>query len=137
MKEVWKAQTAIDKIREQAKNTITAEEVDQEKLFDKLDKMGFNVEKISDVLALDGEDWLKRRLQTIVYEKGLASTIKEARQLVVHGHIKIGDRVVNVPSYVVRVDEEDKIKKTLKQSKKEGKMANKEIKKEKENGERE
>ncbi|MCL6500852.1 MAG: 30S ribosomal protein S4, partial [Candidatus Pacearchaeota archaeon] len=64
---------------------------------------------IDDILALTKEKLLERRLQTIVYKKGIAKTPKEARQLVSHKKIKIGPRIVNIPSYIVEVEEEDKI----------------------------
>mgnify|MGYP000047010980 CR=1 FL=1 len=65
---------------------------------------------LDDVLGLDVRDLLERRLQTIVYRKGLAQTINQARQLIVHRHIAIGDRVVDVPGYLVTVDEEKLVK---------------------------
>jgi small subunit ribosomal protein S4 len=108
-KEIWKAKAEIDKLRARAKELITAEEADREELFNRLKKIGFGVNKVADILALDKEDWLKRRLQTVVYEKGLAATPKQARQFIVHGHVTVDGKVVNVPSYVVKVDEEDKI----------------------------
>ena len=49
-------------------------------------------------------------MQTLVYRKGLTRTIKEARQHIVHGHIAISDRAVNVPGYIVPISEEDRIK---------------------------
>ncbi len=107
-REIWKAEFAIEKIRNQAKKLITAEPEEQKKLFDKLNKLGFKVEKIADILALNKEDWLKRRLQTIVHKK-FANTPKQARQWIVHKHVKINGKAVNVPSYIVKVDEEDKI----------------------------
>ncbi|MEM4593781.1 MAG: S4 domain-containing protein, partial [Zestosphaera sp.] len=45
-------------------------------------------------------------LQTIVYRKGLARTIHEARQLIVHGHISIGGKRVTSPGYLVNREEE-------------------------------
>jgi small subunit ribosomal protein S4 len=39
----------------------------------------------------------------------LAKTIRQARQLIVHRHIVIGDKVISSPGYLVKVDEEDKI----------------------------
>ena len=120
-REVWKAESAIDRIRNRAKKLITATLEEQEKLLEKLRKMGFKVEKIADVLALNKEDWLKRRLQTILTEKKLAKTPKEARQLIVHKHVLINDEVITVPSYIVKVDEEDKIKVNLKTKIKNGK----------------
>ena len=65
---------------------------------------------IDDVLRLTVEDLLKRRLQTIVYEKGLAKTIYQARQLITHGHIVVGDRVVDRPNKIVYRHEEDQVK---------------------------
>lgn len=61
-------------------------------------------------MGLSVEDLLERRMQTMVYRKGFANTIKQARQLVVHGHILIGDNIVNVPGYIVPKDEEDKLR---------------------------
>jgi len=114
-KEIWKADAAISRIRNQAKKLITASEEEREKLFDKLNKIGFKVKRIADVLALSKEDWLKRRLQSILIEKKLAKP-KEARQLIAHKHVSISNRIMNIPSYIVKVDEEGSIevKKKLK-----------------------
>ena len=60
-------------------------------------------------LDLNVEDILRRRLQTIVYRKGLARTPKEARMFVVHGHIALGGKKINSPSYVVLKGQEDEI----------------------------
>jgi small subunit ribosomal protein S4 len=64
---------------------------------------------LDDILNLTVEDFLERRLQTIVYRQGLARTIKQARQLIVHGHIAVDGRRVTSPSYIVEKDEESKI----------------------------
>ena len=64
---------------------------------------------LDDVLALKVENMLDRRLQTIVHKKGLASSVKHARQIIVHGHISINGRRTMYPSYVVSVDEEASI----------------------------
>jgi small subunit ribosomal protein S4 len=53
---------------------------------------------------------LTRRLQTLVFKKFGFKTPYQARQAVVHGHIMIGDRIVNIPSYTVTTSEEDNIK---------------------------
>ena len=65
---------------------------------------------LDDVLNLQVTDLLSRRLQTVVLKKFPFKTPYQARQAVVHGHIMIGDRVVNVPSYVVGMREENEIK---------------------------
>jgi len=109
-REIWKADAAIDNIRNQAKKLITASQEEQAKLTNRLNKMGFAVEKIADILALNKEDWLKRRLQSIIVSKGMAKTGKEARQLIAHKHVSVSGNIVNIPSYIVQVEEEDKIK---------------------------
>ncbi|MEM4152978.1 MAG: 30S ribosomal protein S4 [Candidatus Pacearchaeota archaeon] len=110
MREIWRAETEINRIRNQAKKLILKPE-SQEEFFNRLIKIGL-IKKgatIDDVLALTKEQLLERRLQTIVFKKGLAKTIKEARQLITHKKIKIADNIVNIPSYIVKLDEEDKI----------------------------
>jgi len=108
-REIWKADVAIERIRNQAKKLITASEEKQQELFNKLNKMGFKVKTIADILALNKEDWLKRRLQSVLIIKNYAKP-REARQLIVHKHVAIGDKIVNIPSYIVKTDEEDRIK---------------------------
>ncbi len=121
-KEIWKAEAVIERIRSQAKKLITASQEEQKSLFERLKKMGFKIEKIADVLSLEKQDWLKRRLQTVVFEKKLASTPKQARQLITHKHVKVRNNIINIPSYIVKTDEDDLIqiikkKKTGKQEK--------------------
>jgi small subunit ribosomal protein S4 len=58
---------------------------------------------------LTKENWLERRLQTVVFKKGLAQSPKGARQMISHKHITIDKKIVNVPGYMVHVDEENKI----------------------------
>lgn len=106
---VWKANSAIEKIRKQAKSLLTKSVAEQDKFIIKLKKHGFQVKNVADVLALDKEDFLKRRLQSIVVKKKLAATPKQARQFIVHKHITINNKIVNIPSYLVKTDEEDKI----------------------------
>jgi len=61
---------------------------------------------MDNILSLKVEDILERRLQTIVYRKGLARSPKQARQLITHGHIAINGQRVSVPSYMVSIAEE-------------------------------
>jgi len=65
--------------------------------------------RLEDVLALNVEDILERRLQTRVHKKGLSNSLKHARQLIVHGHIAVNGRRVTIPSYIVDVEEERQI----------------------------
>jgi len=109
-KEIWKAEAAIGKIRNLAKQLITKSEEEKKAFAERLQKKGFNVNSIADALALKKEDWLKRRLQTIVVDKKLATTPKQSRQFVSHKHVSIGEQVVNVPSYQVSLEEEPLVK---------------------------
>lgn len=86
-------------------------ERESSQLLDKLRNLGLVGEEstIVDVLRLDIEDILSRRLQSVVYEKGLAQTPDQARQMIVHGHIVIGDRRVTEPGYLVSVEEEERV----------------------------
>ena len=108
-KEIWKADAKIKSIREKAKKLLSASKEEQQALFEKLKKIGLNVNSIADVLSLDKKDYLKRRLQTIVVNKKIATTIKGARQLITHKKILIDGKVINAPSYIVPINLEDKI----------------------------
>jgi len=114
-REIWIAKSKIRRIRRQARNLLgsSGEEVEKEKkqLLDMLRRIGIEkVKTLDDVLELSVEDFLERRLQTIVFKRGLANTPRQARQFIVHGHVVVGDNVVNVPSYIVKSGEEDKIR---------------------------
>ena len=114
-RELWKARTNLSKLRHQARSLLALrQEIRKEKepvLINSLSKIGL-VDKNSTldaVLNLQVTDLLSRRLQTIVQRKLYFKTPYHARQAIVHGHIMIGDRIVTIPSYVVKIDEEPKI----------------------------
>jgi small subunit ribosomal protein S4 len=114
-RELWKAQSELSNIRKQARSLLAASEVvrnrEERKLLDSLQNRGLVAPGVAldQVLDLSVEDVLGRRLQTIIYKKGSAVSPLQARQLIVHKHVKIGDRVVNIPGYHVRADEENRI----------------------------
>ena len=108
--EIWKADAAIERVRYQAKMLIVSSDEQKKAFILKLQRKGFAVEKIADILSLNKEDLLKRRLQSIVYKKRLASTPNQARQFIVHKHISIGDQIVNIPSYQIKTEEEPLIR---------------------------
>lgn len=118
-KEVWKAKTYLGKYRGHARELLAkmgAKEDPQVKkesdqLLLHLTRMGILSagSSLDDVLALETESVLSRRLQTLVYLKGISTTPDHSRQLINHGHIAIGERKVTIPSYMVIKDEENKI----------------------------
>jgi small subunit ribosomal protein S4 len=117
-RELWRAQTALSTIRKQARHLLAASDIvrnrEERKLLDSLQRKGLVAEGVSldDVLSLSIEDMLGRRLQTIIYKKGSAVSPLQARQLIVHRHVKIGERIVSVPGYQVTSDEEKHIQLT-------------------------
>ncbi len=114
-KELWRLKTFVSKQRKEVMRLIPlkTEQAEKEKkqLMDKLVRLGLlsKDSQITDVLNLTAEDALNRRLQTLVFKKGLARTIKQARQMIVHGHIVVNGVSVTSPSYLVSVDEEPTI----------------------------
>ena len=114
--EFWRAQSELRSLRREARRLIgaaggdaeAAEEAGEEFLT-RLRRYGILDEEdaLDDVLSLEVTDVLERRLQTVVYRKGLASTPQQARQFITHGHVVVGDRRVGIPSYTVEVAEED------------------------------
>ncbi len=53
---------------------------------------------------------LERRLDNVVYRMGIGASRAECRQIVNHGHITVNGKVVNIPSYIVKVGEVISIK---------------------------
>lgn len=114
-KELWRHKTMLSKYRGIARSLLgmSAEQrVKPEKqLLDRLHRLGILPETamLDDVLDLALEDILERRLQTLVFRKGLTKSIHQARQLITHGHVAIEGKRVSSPSYLVPREDEAKI----------------------------
>merc|ERR1711915_718680 len=122
-REVWRVKLALAKIRKSARILLTLEEKDPRRLFEgnallrRLVRIGVLDEskmKLDYVLGLRIEDFLERRLQTQVFKLGFAKSIHHARVLIRQRHIRVRKQVVNVPSYVVRLDSQKHIDFSLK-----------------------
>ncbi|MDG6938290.1 MAG: 30S ribosomal protein S4 [Nitrososphaerota archaeon] len=106
-RELWKAQTQLSRVRKQARTLLAATQVvrqrEEKKLLDSLRRKGLIGEgsTLDDILSLTVEDMLARRLQTMVFKKGMALSPLHSRQLIVHGHVSVGGRVITVPGYEV------------------------------------
>jgi len=116
-RELWRTQSMLRNHRRGARDILamasagaTPEQVTMRKrqLLDHLERMGMlgREADIDQILALKVQQQLERRLQTIVYRKGLARSPKQARQFITHGHIAIGDTRVTIPGYLVSRAEE-------------------------------
>ncbi|MAG52571.1 MAG: 30S ribosomal protein S4 [Nanoarchaeota archaeon] len=114
-KEIWRTEGFLKQIRDQAKKLIATEseqsQKEKEQLVTKLVGLGLlkSSSKIEDILTLTIKDILERRLQTVVQKKDISKSIKQSRQFIVHGHIGIKEEKINVPSYLVPVELENKI----------------------------
>ena len=114
-RELWRHKTMLSRFREIARSLSgmpTEERRKMEKqLLDRLHRLGILHETaaLDDVLDMALEDILERRLQTLVFRRGLAKSVYQARQLITHGHISIERKRVSSPSYLVLRDEEAKI----------------------------
>ena len=114
-RELWKTQTELSRIRFQARSLLALrQEIRDRKepiLMQSLSKIGLVDENstLDDVLNLQVNDLLERRLQTIAQKKLYFKTPYQVRQAIVHGHVMIGDNVVTIPSYIVKTEEETKI----------------------------
>lgn len=114
-KELWKSESILRDFRRRARELLAVRDEKKEKeLLGKLNKIGIEVHTLDDVLSIRLDNVLGRRLQTIIYKKGLANTPRHARQIIVHGHVLVNEKKVMWPSYIVKKNEEDRI--SLKES---------------------
>ncbi|RLI99355.1 MAG: 30S ribosomal protein S4 [Candidatus Aenigmatarchaeota archaeon] len=112
-KEIWRLDYAFKHLMRRARKILATKDKEAEEiLMNKLIKMGLIEKKvhIEEVLNMTFEDLCERRLQTILFKKGLATTLKQARQFIAHKKVRVGEKMVNQPNYIVLKDEEDKIK---------------------------
>ena len=116
--EFWRAQSELRNMRREARSLLGEAQGDVEAAQEagsefvarlrRLDILGEN-DDISAVLSLDVTDLLERRLQTVVYRQGLASSTSQARQFIVHGHVTVDGARVTRPSKKVEASEEDAV----------------------------
>lgn len=112
-RELWRAEEILRGFRRRARDLTASEDEDQERiLLGKLSKFGLLSKgmDLDDVLALTVNDVLERRLQTVIFRKGLAKSIDQARQMIVHGHVSVDGKKVVFPSYLVPLEEEKGIR---------------------------
>lgn len=114
-KELRRHETDLSQIRGIARTLLGEEEAERGPLerqyLTSLARRGILAESaiVDNILDLNVKDLMERRLETIVYRAGLAKSVWQARQFVIHGHISVGGDIVSVPSYVVRRDQESRI----------------------------
>merc|ERR1712051_639116 len=122
-REVWRVKYSLALIRSAARTLLTLEEKNPRRLFEgnallrRLVRTGVLSDdrmKLDYVLGLKTEDFLERRLQTQVFKLGLAKSIHHARVLIRQRHIRVRKQLVNIPSFIVRLDSQKHIDFSLK-----------------------
>ena len=114
-RELRRHETDLSEIRGIARTLLGAEEERRAKLerpyLSHLARLGILPETatVDNILDLNVKDLMERRLQTVVHRTGLAKSIHQARQFVIHGHISVAGDIVTVPSYIVHRDQESRI----------------------------
>ena len=117
-RELWRVQFALNKLRNAARVLLTLDEKDPKRIFEgeaimrRMRNYGLldeTQDKLDYVLALGPEQFLERRLQTLVFKLGLAKSVHHARVLIRQRHIRVGKQIVNVPSFLVRTDSQKHI----------------------------
>lgn len=111
-KEIWKMSSLLKNFYDRAKK-YTAKETpqfnkEQEQLILRLNGLGLlkGDNSLDAILGIQLNDIVERRLQTLVYRKGLARSVKQSRQFIAHGHITINGKAITSPSYLVTLSEE-------------------------------
>lgn len=110
--EIWKAESILRAFRRIARELEAKKDKAKEEMFlNRVKKFGLisPTSTLDDVLNLEINNILDRRLQTLVQKKGFASTPRQARQYIVHGHISLGGRKAKWPSTIVDVENEKTI----------------------------
>jgi small subunit ribosomal protein S4 len=114
-KKIWILTSNLKNFSTQTKKLIATKSMQAEKEKQQLLKKLFDLSlleanaKLEDVLSIKEKDLFERTLQTLIFRKGMARSIKQARQFIVHQHIMVNGRIINSPSYLVSREEEKTI----------------------------
>jgi len=114
-KEIWKMSSVVKNFKQRIKKATSSRteqaEMERQQLLKKIQELGLTeaLATVDDILGLATKDILGRRLQTIVFRKGFAQSVKQARQFITHKHIVVDNKNITSPAYLVKKSEEDKI----------------------------
>ncbi|DAZ98058.1 TPA: hypothetical protein N0F65_001933, partial [Lagenidium giganteum] len=117
-REIWRVQFFLSKLRKAARELLTLDPKDPKRMFEgsallrRLKRYGLLSDEENEldfVLRLNVQRLLERRLQTKVFKQGLAKSVHHARVLIRQRHIRVGKQLVNIPSFMVRLDSEKHI----------------------------
>ena len=112
-RELFKINSFLKKYKDLAKRLIAnpteQSKKEERQVLEKLQKLGLLPygSKLDDILSLVLTNVLDRRIQSVVFRKGLARSMKQARQFVTHRHITVNNQEITSPSYLVSLEEEN------------------------------
>jgi small subunit ribosomal protein S4 len=111
-RELWRHRTELSTLRRRAREMLSIGVAEREQmeteLIGRLHRLGLLPERgnLDDILSLNIQDLMERRLQTVLFRRGMAKSFFQSRQLISHGHIAIGGRKMKAPSYMVSTADE-------------------------------
>merc|ERR1712086_996694 len=117
-REIWRNGLILSKVRATARTLLTKDEKDPQRIFEgqalmrRMIRYGIldeDKQRLDYVLELKVENVMERRLQTLVFKRSLAKSIHHARVLIRQRHIRVGHQIVDVPSFMVRVESQPHI----------------------------
>ncbi len=118
-REVWRTQYILSRIRKAARELLTLEPDDPRRLFEgqaliiRIGVLKKEQGQLDYVLGLTTQQFLARRLQTIVQSNQFSKSIHQARSLIFQKKIALSkgarSQIINIPSFIVRKENETKI----------------------------
>merc|ERR1711959_626806 len=121
-REIWRVGLVLSKVRAVARQLLTLEKRDPQRIFEgqalmrRMIRYGIleeDKQRLDYVLELKIENFMERRLQTLVFKRGLAKSIHHAPVLIRQKHIRVGRQIVDIPSFMVRVESQPHIEFSL------------------------
>lgn len=114
-RELWRIRTKLSTLRRRAREMLSLDPVDradaESMMISKLHGEGLVPEKgnLEDILELAIQDLMERRLQTVIFRRGMTKSLFQARQLIVHGHVAVDGRKMKAPGHTLTIHEEEKL----------------------------
>ncbi|MFH1590412.1 MAG: 30S ribosomal protein S4 [archaeon] len=111
-KEIMKMKSILKGLKGQAKVYNAAigkqAELERKQLLERVQRLGIieGVVTLDDILGLKVNAIMERRLQTVLFRKGLCRSAGQARQFIIHRHVIVADKKITMPSYLVTKEEE-------------------------------
>jgi small subunit ribosomal protein S4 len=114
-RELWRTSTELSTLRRRAREMLSMDPVERAEaesaMIRKLHGQGLVRERgtLEDILELSVQDLMERRLQTVIFRRGMAKSFFQARQLITHGHIAVEGRKMKAPGHTLTIHEEEKL----------------------------